>query len=151
MRSQLNGSKDSRRSIGTTDNTQCACFFRSKAHQHCTKQYGKDTQLGSRTEYGETQVTEHRTEVCQRTHTHKDNRRQKAGLNQHIINEVHQSEVVRNLVQRHLPNILHHPAYHDHSVFICLNHTHITTGKVGNEHTESDGYQQQWFIVFLDT
>ena len=27
----------------------------------------------------------------------------------------------------------------------------ITTGKVGNEHTESDGYQQQWYIVFLDT
>ena len=44
------------------------------------KQYGKDTQLGSRTEYGETQVTEHRTEVRQRTHPHKDDRWQESGL-----------------------------------------------------------------------
>ena len=37
MGSQLDGSKDSRRTIGTTDNAQRTCFLRSEPYHHSTK------------------------------------------------------------------------------------------------------------------
>ena len=149
MRSQLDRSEDSRRTIGTTNDTQCTSLLRSESHQHSYQQHREDTQLCSSTEYRKTQIAEHRSEVRHGTHTHKDNRRQESRLNQHVVDEVHQSQVVCNLMQRHFPDVLHHAIHHDHSVFISLNHSHISTGEIGNEHTESNGHQQQRFVVLL--
>ena len=150
MRSELDSGEDSRRTVRTADNTQCTGFLRREAHHYGTQQYGKDTKLRSRTEYGKTQIAEHRSEVRQRTHTHKDDRRQKSGLYQHIVDEVHQSEVVCNLVQRHFPDVLQHSVHHYHAVFICLDNPHVATGEIGNEHTESNGNQQQRFVMLPD-
>ena len=150
MRGELNGGKDSRRTVRTADNAQCTCFLRCEAHHYGTQQHRKDTKLRSSTEYGKTQIAKHRPEVRQRTHTHKDDRRQKSGLYQHIVDEVHQSEVVCNLMQRHLPDVLQHSVHHYHTVFIRLNHSHITARKVGKQHTESNWNQQQRFVVLLD-
>ena len=150
MRSKFNGSKDSRRTVCATDNAQCAGFLRCKTYHYRAQQHCKDTELCSRAEYGKAQIAEHRSEVRQRTHTHKDDGRQESGLYQHIVDEVHQSEVVRNLMQRHLPDVLQHSVHHYHTVFIRLNHAHFSAGEVGYEHTESDGNQQQRFVMLLD-
>ena len=151
MRSQLDSGKDSRRTIGTTDNTQCSRFLRCETNQHSHQQYSKDTQLRCRPKDRETQVTKHRSEVGQSTHTHEDDRRQEPCLNQHIIDEVHQSQIVCNFMQRHFPNVLHYSIYQNHSILICLDDAHLSTGKVSNEHTESDRYQQQRFVMLFDT
>ena len=97
------------------------------------------------------QITQHRSEVRQRTDPHKDDRRQETGLDQHIIDEVHNSQFMRNVMQRHFPDILHHTVYHHHTILICLYHSHISSGEVGKQHTESNRNKQQRFVLFLDT
>ncbi len=97
------------------------------------------------------QVAQHRPEVRQCTDTHKDYRWQETRLNQHIVDEVHDSQFVGNVVQRHFPDVLHYSVYHHHTILVRLNHAHISTGEVGKQHTESDGDKQQRFVLFLDT
>lgn len=132
------------------DDTQSGGFLRSEAHQHGAEQHRKDTQLGGRAEDGQAQVAEHGAEVGQRAHTHEDDGRQETGLDQHVVDEVHQSQLVGNLVERHLPDVLHHPVHHHHTVLVGLDDTHLAAGEVGDEHTEGDGHQQQRFVVLLD-
>ena len=151
MGSQFDSGKDSRRTISTANNTQCSSLFRSKSHQDSHQQYGKDTQLCRSAKDRKAQVAQHRTKVCQSTYTHKDNRRKETCLYQHIVDEVHQSQVVCNLVQRHFPDVLQCSVYHYHAVLVGLDHTHITTGKVGQQHPESNRDKQQRLILFLDT
>ena len=151
MRSQLNRRKDSRRTVGTTDNSQRSRFFRRESHQNSNQQNCEDTQLSCRPEDRKPQIAQHRTKVGQCSNAHKDNRRQEASLDQHIINEVHQSQFMRNVMQRHLPNILHHTMYFYHSVFICLNNAHLASWEIGQQDTESNRDQQQRFILLLDT
>ena len=151
MRSKFDGGKDSRRPIRTTDNSQRGSFFRSESHQDSHQQHGKDTQLCGCTENRKTQVTQHRSEVRQRTDTHEDDRRQETCLNQHIVNKVHDAEFVGNVMQRHFPDVLHHSVHHNHTILISLNHTHISSGEVGKQHTESDRHKQQRFILFLNS
>ena len=151
MRSQLDSSEDSCRTVGTSDDTQRSSFLGSKAHQNRYQQYGKDTQLSSRTENRQTKITQHRTKIGQCTYSHEYNRRKESRLNQHIINEVHQSQFMCNFMKRHFPDVLHHTVHHDHSIFIGLHYPHITAREVGQQHPESDGYQQQRFVLLLDT
>ena len=100
-------------------------------------------------EYGQTQVAQHRPEICQRPYTHKDDRRKEPSLDQHVVNEVHQPQLMRDVMERHLPNVLHHSVHVDHAVFVGLYHTHIASGEVGKQHAERDRYEQQRFILFL--
>ena len=53
-------------------------------------------------------------------------------------------------MQRHLPNVLHHPVHHHHTVLVGLDNAHVAARKVGDEHTEGDGHQQQRLVVLLD-
>ena len=56
-----------------------------------------------------------------------------------------------NVVQRHIPNVLHDTAHIDHTILVCLNHSHLTAGEVGEQHPESNGDKQQGFVLFFDT
>ena len=78
-------------------------------------------------------VTEHRSEVGQRTDTHEDNRRQEARLDQHIIDEVHQAKFVCDIMQRHFPDVSHHAVYINQPILIRLNHSHIASGDAVSE------------------
>ena len=69
----------------------------------------------------------------------------------YIIDEVHNSQFMRNVMQRHFPNVLHHSVHVDHAVFVGLYHPHIASGEVGKQHAERDRYEQQRFILFFDT
>ena len=54
-------------------------------------------------------------------------------------------------MQRHFPDVLQHSVYHHHTIFVGLNHSHISSGEVGKQHTESNRNKQQRFVLFLDT
>ena len=58
---------------------------------------------------------------------------------------------MRNVMERHLPDVLHHPVCVDHAVFVGLYHPHIAPGEVGKQHAERDRNKQQRFILFFDT
>ena len=58
-------------------------------------------------------------------------RRQETCFNQHIVDEVHDSQFVGNVMQRHFPDVLQHSVYHHHTIFVGLNHAHISSGEVG--------------------
>ena len=125
--------------------------MRRESHQDGYQQHGENTQLCRRPEYGQTQVAQHRSEIRQRSYTHKDDRRKEPSLDQHVVNEVHQPQLMRDVMERHLPNVLHHSVHVDHAVFVGLYHPHIASGEVGKQHAERDRYEQQRFILFFDT
>ena len=108
--------------------------------------------MGSSTEDGELEVTEHRAEVRQRTHTHKDDRRQQSGLDEAVVQVVHYAEFVGDVVKRHVPDAAHGSVGQcDHARSIGLDYAHLSAGEIGNQHAEGDGNQQQGLVFLYDS
>ena len=89
--SQFDGREDGRRAVGATDDTERGGFLRCETHQDGYQQHGKDAELGGGSEDGQAQVAQHRAEVGQSTHSHKDDGRKETGFDEHVIEEVHQA------------------------------------------------------------
>ena len=58
---------------------------------------------------------------------------------------------MRNVVQRHFPDVFHYSVNIDQSIFISLDHAHVTSGEVGEQHPECNRDKQQRFVLLLDT
>ena len=141
MRSQLDGGKDGRRSVRTTDNSQRSCFTGCKSHQDSYQQHSKDTQLSGSSEYRQTQIAKHRSEVRQGPHSHKNDRGKEPCLYKHIIHKVHQSQFMSNIMERHLPDILHYSVHQDHAILVSLYHSHSSAGEVSQQHSKGNRHQ----------
>ena len=96
-------------------------------------------------------AAQHGAEVCQGTYSHEDDGGQESRLDEHVVDEVHQSHFMGYVVQGHFPDVLHNSMHVYHTVFIGLYYSHVSTGEVGQQYAESYGYEQQRFILLLDT
>ena len=118
---QLDGSKDSRRSVGTAYDAEGSSLLGREAHGEGTQQYGKDAKLCSGTEDRQAQIAKHGTEVGQCSDTHEDDWRNEARLDAHIIDEVHQAQLMGNLMQGHIPyHLLRTVRQGDNTLRRCL-------------------------------
>ena len=57
---------------------------------------------------------------------------------------------MRNVVQRHFPNIFHDPVNFYHSVFISLYDTHVSSRKVRQQYSKCYRNEQQWLVLLFD-
>ena len=105
-------------------------------------------------EHGQLEVAQHGAEVGQSAHTHEDDGRQEAALDEGVVEIVHQAQVVGDLMERHLIDVLHHgDAVHgdgDEALGVGLQHAHAAAGEVGDEHAEGDGHEQQRLVFLHD-
>ena len=57
-----------------------------------------------------------------------------------------------NLVQGHVPDDFLRPVGQCHEALrVGLYHSHVTPGKVGDEHAEGNGNEEQWLVLLDDT
>lgn len=151
MRSELDGGEDSRGTVGATYDAQRSRLLGSEAKQQGHQQHGEDAGLGRSAEDGQLEVAQHGAEVGQRTHSHEDDGREQAALDERVVEVIHQAKVVGNLVQWHGVDVLayEHSVLHelDHAFTVGLGHTHATPGEVGNENAESDRHEQERFVL----
>ena len=149
MRRKLDGCEDCRRTVCSSYNTQRSRFLRCETERKAHQKHSKNTELGSCAENREFEVPQHRPEIRHCAHSHKYYRWQKSGFDESIVEVVHNSELVGNLVQRHFPDILESSVrkFH-HSARICLYHTHFSARKVCYQHSECYGDEQQRLVFF---
>src|SRR5690554_7306907 len=95
MRSQHNGGVNGGGTVGTADDAQRAGFLGGKTHSNGTQQNRKNSNLRSGPEKGQAQVTQHGSKIGQGSYPHKNNGRQKSGLNQRIIQVVQDRKSTR--------------------------------------------------------
>ena len=151
MRCQLDGGEDGGGSVGTSDDSERGSLLRGEAYENADDEHAEDAHLGSSTEDGKLEVAEHRTEVRKGSHTHEDDGREQTGLNEHIIDEIHQTEFVGNLMQRHVPdNLLRSVGQCHVALGIGLHHAHVAPGKIGDEHAEGNGNKEQGLVLLDD-
>ena len=75
-----------------------------------------------------------------------------AGFDQHIIQKVHQTEFMSNIMKRHFPDYFPCTVCAGYKTFrVGLDNSHFATGKVGQQYTEGYGNQQKRFVMFDDS
>ena len=92
---------------------------------------GEDAELRGCTEDGELEVAQHRAEIGQGSHAHEDDGRQETGLDQRVVQVVHQAQLVGDLMQGHAPDRgLAAVGQRHHALGVRLDHAHVPAGEV---------------------
>ena len=152
MRSKLDSCENGCRTISSTDDTERCSFFDvecSRAYSH--EKNCEDSKLCSRAKDRKAKVSQHWSEISESSNTHEDNWWQESCLDEHIVEEVHQSKVVGYCRERHIPNILTYQfafRVEDASSLVCLIYAHVATRKISYEHAESYRNEEKWLKMF---
>ena len=123
FRSQFRCNKDRRRAIRTTNDTDCCSLLNGKVHQtgigqqNRTGNRTKDTKLSSSTEQQGLRVSQQRTKVRHRAHTHEDQQRSNTTGNGHAVKDIQHTAVkTERRAQRH--SLLIHQALYFIGFFV---------------------------------
>ena len=157
MRSKLCCYINSRRTVGTADDTDSTCLCLCKAEENSTCKCYKDTNLCGSTEDKALRVRDERTKVGHTTDAEEDKRRINAELNT-LIEVIKKSAVCRILNISYSVNHRFGVSRHRNILCgtlslcqkLCCRRSHNARIKINKQHTECDRKEQKRLILLFD-